>query len=118
MATFLLTYRSAKEYIPGDRGVIASWRAFFEGLGESLQDTGNPIFARTALGNCDAETTVLGGYSFVRADDLEAAVALAKGCPALTNSGGVEVGEITPLNPETMATAQHHASATADSPAA
>lgn len=104
MTTFLLTYRSAKDYVPGDPDVIARWRTFFEGLGESLEDTGNPIFARAALGNCDAETTVLGGYSFVRADDLEAAVALAKGCPALATAGGVEVGEITPLNPETMAT--------------
>jgi hypothetical protein len=113
MATFLLAYRSARDYVPGDPNVIATWQAFFGGLGDSLEDTGNPIFARAALGNCDAETTVLGGYSFVRADDLEAAVALAKDCPALATAGGVEVGEITPLNPETMATTvQDHPNAT------
>ena len=113
MATFLLTYRSAKDYVLGDPKMIANWQAFFAGLGDRLEDTGNPIFARSALGNCDAETTVLGGYSFVRADDLEAAVALAKGCPALATAGGVEVGEITPLNPETMASSvRDHARAT------
>ena len=32
------------------------------------------------------------------ADDLEAAVALAKGCPFLEDGGGVEVGALTILN--------------------
>jgi hypothetical protein len=104
MATFLLSYRSANSYTPGQPEGIAAWQAFFGGLGERVVDIGNPIFARTTLGNCDADTTVLGGYSFIGADDLAAAVELAKGCPALANAGGVEVGEITPLNPETMVT--------------
>jgi hypothetical protein len=36
------------------------------------------IFTRSTLGDCDADTTVLGGYSFITADDLDAAVQLAK----------------------------------------
>jgi hypothetical protein len=40
----------------------------------------------------------LGGYTLVTADDLEAAVALAKGHPLLRQGGGVEVGELTVLN--------------------
>jgi hypothetical protein len=103
MATFLLSYRNANSYSPGQPEGIAAWKAFLGGLGDSLVDIGNPIFARAALGNCDAGTTVLGGYSFISADDLDAAVRLAAGCPALANAGGVEIGEITPLSPETMA---------------
>jgi YCII-related domain len=103
MTTFLLSYRNANNYTPGEPEGIAAWQAFFKALGESVEDIGNPIFARTTLGNCDADTTVLGGYSFISADDLDAAVQLAKGCPALANAGGVEIGEITPLNPQTIA---------------
>jgi YCII-related domain len=110
---FLLVYRSAKNYTPGDPDVMASWQAFFEGLGGSLVDTENPIFARSALGDCETNTTVLGGYSIIDADDLDAAIALAEGCPVLTTAGGVEVGEITPLNPENVGTTvDEHARAT------
>ena len=91
MTTFLLSYRSPTSSTPGDPEAIAAWRAFFKGLGDSLEDTGNPIFARTTLGNCDPETTVLGGYSFISAEDLDAAIQLAKGCPAVVNAGGVEI---------------------------
>ena len=112
MATYLLSYRHADSYTPGEPDRVAAWQAFFAGLGESLVDVGNPIFARTALGNCDADTTVLGGYSFIAADDLDAAVQLAKGCPALANAGGLEIGEITPLSPDSLATTvQDHARA-------
>jgi hypothetical protein len=113
MTTFLLVYRSANSYTPGDPNAVAAWRAFFDDLGDSLVDTGNPIFARSALGDCDSDTTVLGGYSFINADDLETAIALAEGCPALTSAGGVEIGEITPLNPAIVATTlDDHARAT------
>ena len=38
----------------------------------------------------------LGGYIVVRADSLDAAKDLAKGCPGLAGGGRVEVGEIVP----------------------
>jgi hypothetical protein len=34
------------------------------------------------------------GYSIISADSLEAAVALAKGCPGLAGGGSVEVAEL------------------------
>jgi hypothetical protein len=113
MATFLLVYRSEKNFTPGDPEAMASWQAFLEGLGGSLVDTGNPIFTQSALGDCETDTTVLGGYSIIEADDLDAATALAERCPTLSTAGGVEVGEITPLNPETIGTtADDHAHVT------
>ena len=36
----------------------------------------------------------IGGYSIVKADSLEEATEMAKGCPALTVGGSVEVREI------------------------
>jgi hypothetical protein len=41
---------------------------------------------------------VLGGYTLITADSLDAAVALAEGHPLITRGGGVEVGELTLLN--------------------
>jgi hypothetical protein len=39
----------------------------------------------------------LGGYSLIRAENYDAAVELAKGCPVLTVGGNVEVREISKI---------------------
>ena len=94
MPTYVFAYRSPKSYVPGQEDVTPAWAAFRDSLGDKVVDFGNPVFERSTLGACD-EGTQLGGYSFVRADDLASAVALAKGAPILAAGGGVEVGEIT-----------------------
>ena len=96
MATFVFTYRMPAGYVPGGPGTMAAWAAWFDSVGESLSDRGSPVFESAKLGNCGAQTR-LGGCTFVNAGDLESAVALAKGSPALEAGGGVEVGAITVL---------------------
>jgi YCII-related domain-containing protein len=93
MSTFVFIYRAPKNYTPSE-DAIAQWGAWFESMGDSVVDRGNRVVDRATLGG--ALDTVLGGYSLVRADDLDAAVGLAKGCPILEQSGGVEVGELMP----------------------
>ena len=39
----------------------------------------------------------IGGYSIIKAKDLDEATELAKGCPALLSGGSVEVREINPM---------------------
>ena len=97
MATFVFTYRMPAGYVPGGPDTMAAWAAWFDSMGESVSDRGNPVFGSAKLGNCGAETRP-GGYAFVNAEDLESAVALARGSPALEAGGGVEVGAITVLN--------------------
>jgi hypothetical protein len=93
MPKFVFTYRHPAGYTPSSESAPA-WMAWFEGMGDHLVDLGQPAVARTALGNCESGRTELGGYSIVQADDLEAAAAIAKGCPHLERGGGVEVGEL------------------------
>ena len=94
MPKYVLAYRSPKSYAPGQPDAVAAWNEFRANLGDKVVDFGNPVFEASNLGTCD-DTTRLGGYSFITADDLESAVALAKGSPVLAAGGGVEVGEIT-----------------------
>jgi hypothetical protein len=69
-------------------------------MGAQVVDRGNPVFEARSLGNCGTDTT-LGGFSLVTADDFEAAIALAQGCPFLQRGGGVEIGEVTILDRDT-----------------
>jgi hypothetical protein len=105
MATFVFTYRMPTDYVPGGLDTMATWAAWFESIGKNLSDRGNPVFESTELGDCGAGTQ-LGGYSFVTAEDLESAVALAKGSPALDAGGGVEVGAVTVLNLDSSSSGQ------------
>ena len=98
MATFLFAYRMPENYIPGRPAAIAAWSAWFESIGASVADRGNPVYDSGTLGNCGADTRAA-GYSLVTGDDLDAAMALARGCPVLAEGGGVEVGEITVVSP-------------------
>jgi hypothetical protein len=96
MPKYLFAYRAPKSYAPGDPEAMERWTRYFEELGDAVDQIGNPVFTASAVGACD-ESTRLGGFSFVSADDLESAVALAKGAPSIAAGGGVEVGEITEL---------------------
>jgi uncharacterized protein YndB with AHSA1/START domain len=112
MSTFVFAYRYPRDLQATGQDVLEAWQAFLGGLGPNLIDAGNPVFARTTLGNCPTDT-VFGGYSIISADDLEAASSLAENCPALRVGGGVEIGELTLLNPESVSTtADDHARAT------
>lgn len=91
MPTFIFVYRRSPDYKPGGPEVYGAWATWFEGLGGSVVEMGKPAFESTAIG-APAEATQVGGYSLVTASDLESAVALAKGCPAIDAGGGVEVG--------------------------
>ena len=96
MPTYLITNRVPADFRPsGD--AFAAWTAWFEELGPHLQDRGNPAFARTTLGNC-GPNSLLGGYTLINANDLQAAVGLARSHPLMRLGGGVEIGELTPIN--------------------
>ena len=98
MATFLFSYRMPADYQPGRPGAIANWSAFFQGLGDHVVDAGKPVSETAEVGDCGAGTRP-GGYSLISAEDLESAVALAKGCPALAEGAGVQVGLLRDLAP-------------------
>ena len=74
---------------------MAAWGGWFGSLGDAVVDAGNPFGASTSLagGSNAAASSGLSGYSVLRADSLDAAAGLAKGCPVLANGGGVDVYE-------------------------
>jgi uncharacterized protein YndB with AHSA1/START domain len=96
MPTYLITNRVPAGFT-GSPEAFAAWTTWFTELGDSLVDRGNPAFSQTTLGN-GGPGTVLGGYTLITAGSLEEAAALAAGHPLLARGGGIEIGELTPLN--------------------
>ena len=71
MATFVFSYRMPADYQLGRPDAIANWDAFFQGLGDRVVDRGKPASETAEVGHCGS---------------------LAKGCPALAEGAGVQVG--------------------------
>jgi hypothetical protein len=77
--------------------VMKAWTDWFGVLGQAVVDGGNPVSqVRTIAANgsvSDGGVNPSTGYSVIKADSLDAAVALAKGCPVLAGGASVEVAE-------------------------
>jgi hypothetical protein len=93
MSAYLFTFRMPPGYAPS-AATFGAWCSWQLELGARLKDRGSPGVAAAALGASAAATT-LGGYSLIRAGHLDAAVALAHGCPILDAGGTVEICELT-----------------------
>jgi len=102
MANFLLTFHggSMPESKEEQDQVMAAWTSWFGELGNALVDGGNPISQTKAIspdGSVMDATSAPSGYSIIKADDLDAAVALSKGCPVLAGGAAVLVSETFPV---------------------
>jgi hypothetical protein len=101
MANFLLTYHGGgmPESEAEQAQVMAAWDAWFHQLGDAVVDGGNPISQAKAIspdGSVMDATSAPSGYSVIKADNIDAAIALAKGCPVLHGGAAVLVSETFP----------------------
>ena len=102
MANFLLTFHggSMPETKAEQDQVMGAWTDWFAAIGDALVDGGNPISQARAIspdGSVMDATSAPSGYSILKADNLDAAVALAKGCPVLAGGAVVLVSETFPV---------------------
>jgi hypothetical protein len=96
MSTFIFSYRAPHGYVAFQPETTRAWTTWFESLASDLVDVGQPVAEAHQIGECGADSR-LGGFTVVTADDLDAAVALAQGCPGLQHGFGVEVGALVPV---------------------
>ncbi len=102
MANFLLTFHggSMPETKEAQDQVMQAWNDWFGTLGDALVDGGNPISQAKAItpdGSVMDATSAPSGYSILKADSLDNAVALSKGCPVLAGGATVVVSETFPV---------------------
>jgi hypothetical protein len=100
MANYLLAYHGGGMPATEEERaqVMAAWGEWFGALGAGLVDGGNPVGqARTITGDGSVSdgggANPVSGYSVIKADSMDAAVALARGCPLLQSGGSIEVCE-------------------------
>jgi hypothetical protein len=101
MTKFLFVYHGGSvPSTPAEQArVMDQWGKWFGGMGAAVVDGGNPVGkSSTVLGNgsvvANGGANPASGYSVVQAASLDAALAMAKGCPILQGGGSVEVAPI------------------------
>lgn len=76
---------------------MAKWEAWVSGLGDALVNPGIPLGRPTTVGSGGVSdgggSNRLTGLSIVKADGMDAALAMVKGCPHLEH-GTVDVAEV------------------------
>jgi hypothetical protein len=81
--------------------VMAAWNAWAAKVGDGMVDFGTPLAngVRVTPDGTTPSTREVAGYSIIEADNLEAAVELAKVHPHLSMPGGceIEVHESLPI---------------------
>jgi hypothetical protein len=101
MANFLLLYSGGG--MPASeaeqKAIMDDWTAWFGKLGSAVVDGGNPFtpLAKSIASDGKVSDGPVGGmasgYSVIKADSLDQAVALAKGCPVLKSGAKISVYE-------------------------
>ena len=98
MANYALVYHGGSMPDSPEEGarVMQTWTDWFGTLGAALVDGGNPA-SRTrtiaADGSVTDDAAGPSGYSILKADTLDEAVELAKGCPVLAAGASIQVVE-------------------------
>jgi hypothetical protein len=101
MANFVLLYSGGS--MPASdaeqQAVLKAWEGWFGKLGSAVVDQGDPFtpMAKTVAPDGKVSDGPVGGmasgYSIIKADSLDAAVAMAKGCPVLQGGAKITVYE-------------------------
>jgi hypothetical protein len=101
MANYVLVYKGGSSGMQQDpaeqKKIMDAWTGWFGQLGAAVVDGGNPFGPSASIGPDknvkDGASSGLTGYSVLKADSLQAATEMAKGCPHLAAGGTVEVYE-------------------------
>jgi hypothetical protein len=103
MPTYLLAYHgiSVPKSEAEQADLVRAWNAWMDGLREALEGSNNPIIVARTI-NPDGTVRTGGGdnpvtgLSFITANDIDAAIRMARSCPHLAAGGSIEVAEIAP----------------------
>ena len=103
MPDFMISYLGGDKPSSPEEGKehFAKYMQWLSAPGDSAVSPANPLKdTRTVKPDgsvSEGSTTTMSGFTIVRADSMEAALDIAKGCPFLDIGGSLEVSELVPM---------------------
>ena len=100
MVQYVIVYLGGDQPSTQEEGKqhMAKYMEWLSSLGDSAVSPANPLKGTSTV-NPDGTvtaggTTTMSGYTIIKADSMDAALAIAKGCPFLEIGGSLEVSEL------------------------
>ena len=99
MPNYVFAYHGGKKPESPEEGAkhMAKWKAWVGGLGDAVVNPGTPLGMSKTVSSGgvsdDGGSNPLLGFSIVKADNMDAALEMAKECPHL-ELGTIEVAEV------------------------
>ncbi len=99
MSNYIFAYHGGKKPESPEEGAkhMAKWQAWVDGLGDAVVNPGTPLGMSKTVSSSgvsdDGGSNPLNGFSIVKADSMDAALEMAKGCPYV-DIGTIEVAEV------------------------
>jgi YCII-related domain-containing protein len=99
MSSYFFGYYGGREPDSPEEGAeaMARWQSWLAGLGEAVINPGTPLGMSKVVSaggvSAGGGPNPLKGFTIVKADNMDAALEMAKGCPFL-EMGTVEVSEV------------------------
>ncbi len=100
MSNYVFAYHGGKKPESPEEGAkhMAKWKAWIGGLGDAVVNPATPLGKSKTVSSGgvsdDGGPNPLLGFSIVKADSMDAALEMAKGCPLLELGGTLEVAEV------------------------
>ena len=100
MPDYIIAYHGGNKPESPEDGAkqMAKWKAWVAGLGDAVVNPGTPLGKSRIVSSGgvsdDGGSNPMTGFSVVKADSMDAALEIAKGCPYLDIGGTIEVAEV------------------------
>jgi hypothetical protein len=100
MPNYIIAYHGGRKPESPEEGAkqMAKWKDWVADLGDAAINPGTPL-GKTRIVSSegvseDGGPNAMSGFSIVRADDMDAALEVAKVCPFLDTGGTLEVSQV------------------------
>jgi len=100
LSNYIIAYHGGRKPESPEEGAkhMAKWKAWVGGLGDAVVNPGTPLGKSKIVSSSgvsdDGGPNAMSGFSIVKADNMDAALEMAKGCPFLELGGTLEVAEV------------------------
>jgi hypothetical protein len=100
LSNYIIAYHGGRKPENPEEGTkhMAKWKAWVGGLGDAVVNPGTPLGKSKIVSSSgvsdDGGPNAMSGFSIVKADNMDAALEMAKGCPFLELGGTLEVAEV------------------------
>lgn len=100
MPNFMIAYHGGSKPATQEEGKarMERWKAWIEGLGDSIVNPGTPLpVSKTVTSGAvqdDTNPDSMNGFAVIKAEDIDAAVIIAKSDPFLETGGRIRVSQM------------------------